>query len=61
MTLKLIKGGEEKREIVRCPKCKSSVFIEARHTMRRNGKRITAGQKAKACATCMAKGEVTLI
>lgn len=57
----VIEGGKEARPIVKCPRCGGATFMSVQHTLRRDGKRITQGVKAKACASCMANGELTLI
>lgn len=59
--LKLLKGGGSPKHMVTCPKCRCAVFIEVRHSLMRNGKKISSGQKAKACAQCFASGDLVMI
>lgn len=59
--LRLIKGNDKPKKIVTCPVCDGVTFIDVRHTKHRTGNKISAGIKASACLTCIAKGTITLI
>lgn len=59
--LTLIKGGAEPKPIACCPRCGGRTFMDVHHSLRRDGKKITRGVKARACVVCVTNGSLTLI